>query len=206
MKRSLFLLFGIGLSCIPSSRSLAQPDALFPSERLLAAQISRDTLPEIRMKFEPWILAVSLLVSPLYIGGHSYKINDRKYYFASNVKPYLQTTSDPLLAELYRRHETNRIIWYSATTLGSLVAVVGVSQRIRLFYFIPYYDNSNNNYLYWAGGITLAGLGARIVCFRNMRKAVNYYNFKYAGVKPPVTLSLGLSQLAPGGVGLALRF
>ena len=89
------------------------------------------------------------------------------------------------------------------------MAAVGFYRRLRPVFFlipIPTYDNSNNNYLYWAGGIVLAGLGARIACFRNMRKAVNYYNLRYAGAKPPVTLSLGPSQFAPGSVGLALKF
>ncbi len=206
MNRTLFLLFGVSLSWILTSRAVAQPDAGSPSDSPPVIQVSQDTLPEIVMKFEPWIMAVSLLASPMYIGGHTYKINDRKHYLASEVVPYFQTAHDPLLDDLYQRHKTNRIIWYSATTLGSLVAAVGFVQRLRFFIILPYYDNSNNNYLYWAGGITLAGLGARIVCFRNMRKAVNYYNLKYANAKPPVTLSLGPSQFAPGGVGLALKF
>ena len=76
MKRSLFLLLGIGLSMASLPESLAQPGAVFPSDSLLAVQISRDTLPEIGMKFEAWTLAAVFLVSPsvLFIGGHSYKI------------------------------------------------------------------------------------------------------------------------------------
>lgn len=184
-----------------------------PTDTLYVVALAADTLPTITMKFEPAYLIIYLLVpgAYAYVGGHSYEINKEKRVLANAVKPYFSTTTgDELLAKLYKRHQFNRAVWYGATSAGIMVMTVGFLQRLSVAPILPLplpiYDSRNNNYVVWSVGLAVAGIAARIVCFRQLRKAVNYYNVEYAGRKPTMSLHVGLPSTTPGGLALYLRF
>ena len=202
---SIWVGFNLSLASV-DSHGQAMPDVTADTIAVLSPL--GDTLPTITMKFEPAYILACLIISgaALFTGGHSYKINDKKYFLASSVSPYFDATQNKLIADLYEKHRRNRTIWYVATGLGQVVVTVGIIQRLSVFYFIPVYDSSNNNYLFWAGGLVLGGVAARIVCFRNLRKAVNYYNYQYAGKRPAMSLNLGLPSSTPAGLGLYVKF
>ncbi len=178
------------------------------ADTLFTPLTASDTLPAITMKFEPLYLLGYFLVPgvALYVGGHSYEIRDKKFLLASHVKPYFEATQDQDLLNLYQKHRLHRILWYGSTSVAQVVFLVGIVQRVSFFYFVPVYDNRNNNYLYWAGGLTVAGVAARVACFRLLRKAVSLYNFSHAGKVPRVRLQVGASSYVPLGAGLRLKF
>lgn len=205
-KRVILILFWILIQNSSRANGLQSPVLLPDSIPVLPAMA--DTFPVITMKFEPLSL-IAYVVLPgaaLYAGGHSYQINEKKHIFSSDVKPYFDATGDAVLHDLYKKQKLNRILWYSAISAGQVVLAVGFFQRLSFFYFLPVYDNHNNNYLYWAGGLTLGSIGARVLCFRYMRKAINLYNFRYAEKVPKVSVQLGLSSYTPAGIGIRLKF
>ena len=92
--------------------------------------LADDTLPAIRMKFEPLFL-IPLVVVPwaaLFVGGHSYQIQGKKRFVSSSVKPYFEAAHDPVLTNLYTLHRQNRIIWYGSSAAGGVVVFVGALQ------------------------------------------------------------------------------
>ncbi|MPR35357.1 hypothetical protein [Salmonirosea aquatica] len=199
MKYRLIFIFGWLTLSLAFSPLYAQ---------VVSPTLPGDTLPAIRMKFEPVYLIFLLVpIGGLFVGGHSYQINGENKLLASYVKPYFNATNDPLLADLYGRHKRNRIVWYSATATGTVVLFAGFIRAISsVFSYDPGFEDSFQNYLIVSGGLAAAGIGARIVCFRQLRKAVNYYNFEYAGKDPSVSLHVGLPSATPAGLALYLKF
>jgi hypothetical protein len=206
MRNRLILMWGwLSLLSGGASQPFAQSvphDTLFEVPR-------GDTLPEIRMKFEPLFL-IPIVVVPaagLFLGGHSYQINGKKQFVASAVKPYFDASRDPVLTELHTQYTRNRIIWYSTTAAGSALIYVGFMQvLVAVITLNSSALQSVNPLLWWGGGLGVAGIAARIVCFRQLRKAVNYYNFKYVGPNPAMSLHLGLPSTTPIGLGLYFKF
>lgn len=180
-----------------------------PTDTLYVVLLAGDTLPAIRMKFETLFLIPFVMVpgTALFVGGHSYQIRGKKLLLASAVKPYFDAAHDPVLTDLYARHRQNRIIWYSTSAAGGAVIFVGVLQIFAAVVTLNASAvQSANSYFWWSGGLAVAGTAARVVCFRQLRKAVNYYNYEYAGKNPPVSLHVGLPSTTPGGLALYLKF
>lgn len=171
--------------------------------------LAADTLPTITMKFEPLFL-IPLVVIPwaaLFVDGHSYQIQGKKRFVSSSVKPYFEAAHDPVLTDLYARHRQNRVIWYSASAAGGAVIFVGVMQVFAAVVTLnASAAQSVNSYFWWAGGLATVGIAARVVSFRQLRKAIKYYNFEYAGKPPRLSLHVGLPSATPGGLALYLRF
>lgn len=210
MKRWLIVLLG-WLTLSPAfsrlSAQIVSPGS--PTDTLNVVPLTGDALPAITMKFETLALIpfVAIPGTALFLGGHSYQINGKKGFAASVVKPYFDAVHDPYLTDLYRKHKRNRAIWYSTTAVGTGVMYVGFMHLVAAIITL----NSSaipvvNPYLWWGGGLAGAGVGARIVSFRQLRKAVNYYNFEYAGKQPAVSLHLGLLSTTQAGVGLYIKF
>lgn len=203
----ILLAITVGLVCSEVCAQVVVPAS--STDTLYRVPLAGDTLPVIRMKFETLFLIPFVMVpgTALFLGGHSYQIHGKKQFMSSSVKPYFDATRDPFLTGLYTKHKRNHIIWYSATTAGTVVTYVGFMRLVAAIITL----NSSalpgvNPYLWWGGGLATAGIAARIVCFRHLRKAVNYYNFEYARQKPGLSLHLGLPSTTPAGIGLYLKF
>jgi len=178
-----------------------------PTDTLYGVPLAGDTLPVIKMKFETLFLVPFVMIpgTALFVGGHSYQIDAKKRFASSSVKSYFDATNDLFLTDLYTRHKRNRIIWYSATAVGTVVTYVGLLHLVAAIITL----NSSalpavSPYVWWGGGLATAGIAARIVSFRHLRKAVNYYNFEYTRQRPRISMHLGLPQATPAGLGLWL--
>lgn len=210
MKRWLIFLFGwltLSLTFTRLSAQVVVPAS--PTDTLYVVPLTGDTLPAITMKFEPLFL-IPFVVAPgtaLFVGGHSYQIRGKKLFVASAIKPYFDAVHDPVLTDLYTRHRRNRIIWYSASAAGGAVVFVGALQVFAAVVTLNTSAvQSANPYFWWGAGLATAGIAARVVSFRQLRKAVNYYNFEYAGSKPSVSLHVGLPSTTLAGIGLYVKF
>ena len=204
----IFLLGWLILSLTLPRLSAQVVSPASPTDTLYVLPLAGDTLPTITMKFEPlYLIFLAVPIGGLFIGGHSYQIKGEKSLLVSSVKPYFNATNDPFLTDLYSQHKRNRIVWYSTTTAGTIVIFAGFIRAISsIFVYDPGFEKNFQNYLILSGGLAAAGIVARVVSFRQLRKAVNYYNFEYAGKSPRMSLHVGLPSAAPGGLGLYLKF
>lgn len=207
--RLIFMLGWLILSLVFSQASAQDVSPASPTDTLYRVPLASDTLPAIRMKFETLFLIPFVMVpgTAVFVGGHSYQIRDKKLFLASAVKPYFDAARDPVLTDLYNRHRRNRIIWYGALAAGGAVLSVGFFQiLIPVVMLNASAARSVNSYFWWGGGLAVAGTAARVVCFRQLRKGVNLYNYRYAGKSPRVSLHVGLPSATPGGLALYLKF
>lgn len=207
--RLIFLLGCLSLSLAFSQLSAQVVSPASPTDTLYVVPLAGDTLPTIKMKFEPLFLIPFVVVpwAALFVDGHSYQIHGKKRFVSSSVKPYFDAAYDPILTKLYSRHRQNRIIWYSTSAAGGVVVFVGAMQIFAAIVTLNTSAvQSANSYFWWGGGLAAAGIGARVVCFRQLRKAVNYYNFEYADKSPGISLHLGLPSTTPAGLGLYVKF
>ena len=209
MKNRLIVAGWVFCSLTFSTLSAQVVSPASPTDTLYVLPLADDTLPAIRMKFEPLFL-IPLVVVPwaaLFVGGHSYQIQGKKRFVSSSVKPYFEAAHDPVLTNLYTLHRQNRIIWYGSSAAGGVVVFVGA---LQIFVAVVTLNatavQSINSYFWWAGGLATAGIVARVVSFHQLRKAVNYYNVEYAGRKPTMSLHVGLPSTTPRGLALYLRF
>ena len=207
--RLILILVWLVLGPVFSRLSAQVVSPASPTDTLYVVPLLGDTLPAIRMKFEPLFL-IPLVVVPwiaLFVDGHSYQIHDKKRFVSSAVKPYFDAARDPVLTDLCSRHRRNRIIWYSTSAAGGVVVLVGA---LQVFAAVVTLNSSAvqsaNPYFWWGAGLATAGLGARIVSFRQLGKAVNYYNFEYAGKSPRLSLHVSLPSGTPAGLGLYIKF
>ncbi len=166
-----------------------------------------DTLPAITMKFEPAYILIYFLVpgTALFVGGHSYKIKEEMKILPSSLAPYFKAARDPLITNFYQNQKNYRTAWYVAAGAGTVVVSIGFAHAIASI-FDPGNARAANNYLLLGGGFFLSSIGFRVACFRNMRKAVNLYNYKYATPTNAVSLELGLPSSTPAGLGLYVKF
>ncbi|HEV7347116.1 hypothetical protein [Telluribacter sp.] len=168
-------------------------------------------LPPITMRVELGLVAVSIIggmvgvPAYLFMGYHSYSIEGRKSFNQKAVVPYFLATRDAQLPELYRKHQQNRIIWYTATTGGGVLAYVGFVQLL-LSILDPSMTNAAGTNLLLGSGLLVGGQVARVISFRQLRKAVNLYNYQYATPQKRVSLQLGLPSQYPAGGAVYLRF
>jgi hypothetical protein len=164
----LCLLACLALPAFGQETEASLPAPLFP------ASLSVDTLPAITMKFEPAYLILWMVVpaGSLIMGGHSYKINEKKTHLASDIRPYFEATHDKLLLDLYQQHKRNRVGWYVATGTGSMLFTAGFIHYVASIFNYDYI-RSAQAYLLVGTGMVAGGLAARVVCFRTLRKAVN---------------------------------
>ena len=202
-------MLGITMSLVCSEvrGQVMSPD--LPTDTLYVILLAGDTLPAIRMKFEPLFLIPLALIPwvALFVDGHSYQVQGKKRFVSSSVKPYFEAAHDPVLTGLCIRHRRNRIIWYVSSAAGGVVVFVGALQIfVAVVTLNASAAQSVNSYFWWAGGLATAGIAARVVSFHQLRKAVNYYNVEYAGRKPTMSLHVGLPSATPGGLALYLKF
>ncbi len=169
--------------------------------------VPTDTLPAIKMKFEPAYIIVYLVVpaTALFLGGHSYKIREEMKIMPSSVQPYFAACGDSLVLDHYQKQKNYRTGWYATSGAGAVVFVIGFAHAIASIF-----DSGNaraaNGYLLLGSGLFLTSVGLRIACFRNMRKAVNLYNYQCANPSNAVSLNLGLPSSTPAGLGLYVKF
>jgi len=201
---SIWVGFGLSLA-FADSHGQAIPEVT--ADSIVVLSPLEETLPTITMKFEPAIIALYVLVPPLavFMGGHSYQINGKKKLLVAEVKPYLLRPNDPLLAQFYQKQQQNRIAWYVLSATGEILLVVGFVNTV-LSIFNASSAKAASAYLLLGGGTLIAGVGFRIACLRNMRSAVDLYNYKYAGKKPAMSLNIGKPSFSPLGLGLYVKF
>ncbi|WP_247237438.1 hypothetical protein [Telluribacter sp. SYSU D00476] len=172
-----------------------------------------DSLPPIYMRVMPSriILSLASLFLPivpgtgLFLGWHAYTIEGRIRFTPKAVKPYFLATQDQRLLDLYQRHRNNRTVWYTATAGGVVVGAIGFAQ-LFVSIFRPANLSAATTKLIIGGGLLGGGQIARVVSFRQLRKAVNLYNDQYAVPPKRVSLHVGLSSQTPAGGALYLRF
>lgn len=184
-----------------------------PTDGILVPSGSADSLPYIYMRVLPSrvILSLASLFIPivpgtgLFLGWHSYTIEGKIKLTPKAVKPYFAATQDQNLLNMYQRHRNNRTVWYTATAGGVVVGAIGFVQ-LFVSAFRPAQLSAATTKLIVGGGLLGGGQLARVVSFRQLRKAVNLYNDRYAVPPKRVSLHVGLSSQTPAGGALYLRF
>ncbi|MFY7653211.1 MAG: hypothetical protein ACOVQE_10920 [Chitinophagaceae bacterium] len=122
---------------------------------------------------------------------------DTVYEGAAQFKQLFLKVNDPLLLAYYKRHQTNKILGTTLSTIGSIGMIVGIRNLS---------DKSTSTTAGWVwigAGLATSVTGGYLTTVSkiNLFNAVQIFNRKY-GYSP--TAAIGLTNT--GGVGLTVQF
>lgn len=200
----LFLMFGLLLAAV-NSRSQSLPVA--PADTLFVLPLAVDTLPTITMETDGGLVLLAFIapVGLFYLDTHFYQVGKEHRLSPNFIKPYLLRSADPEILQNHRKFSENRKIWRVATSAGIVMWAIGIVQSVNSIFDSGSAGGAGTLLLMGTAG-TMGGQVARLVSFRSLRRAIDLYNYQYAGEKPTVSLHLGLPSSAPAGLGLYVKF